>query len=118
PQAWVASAVTFWALRPQDLYRGTIPAKLYEAMASGTPSVAATEGVAGKLITASGGGFAFPFGDVEGMTSAMLRLLEDDALRQQTSTAGRAYAEQHFDAEQVIFEYESVMLRATTGCGS
>jgi glycosyltransferase involved in cell wall biosynthesis len=112
PEAWAASAVTFWALRPQDLYRGTIPAKLYEAMASGTPIVAATEDVAAHLITASGGGFAVPFGDVDGMTSTIQRLLDDDALRQQTSTAGRAYAEEHFDADRIASAYETVLQQA------
>lgn len=112
PQAWAASAVTFWALRPRDLYRGTIPAKLYEAMASGTPIVAATEDVAAHLITASGGGFAVPFGDVDGMASAIQRLLDDDALRQQTGTAGRAYAEQYFDADRIASAYETVLQQA------
>ena len=109
PLAWAASDVTVWALHPQDLYRGTIPAKLYEAMASGTPIVAATEGAAARLIRESRGGFATGFGDVEAMTSAIQQLLYDDDLRSQFSRAGRAYAEQHFDAAAVATRYEAIL---------
>ncbi len=112
PLAWAASDVTFWALRPQDLYRGTIPAKLYEALACGTPIVAATEDVAAGLIAESGGGFALPFGDADGMAAALEKLLDDDTLRQQMSAAGRAYAGKHFDAERVTLQYEAALIRA------
>jgi colanic acid biosynthesis glycosyl transferase WcaI len=111
PLAWGVSDVTFWALRNHDLYRGTIPGKLYEAMASGTPIVAATEDVPAKIIQESRGGFAVPFDDVNGMTEAIRRLLDEPDLREQCSRFGRAYAEQYFDAEGIASAYEKILLK-------
>jgi glycosyltransferase involved in cell wall biosynthesis len=110
PLGWVSSYITFWAMRDQALYRGTIPAKLYEAMASGVPIVAASEDVAADIIRESGGGIAVPFTDVDGMTQAIQRLLDNPALRQQYAEAAHAYARKHFDAESVISAYEAVLL--------
>jgi glycosyltransferase involved in cell wall biosynthesis len=112
PQVWAASDITFWAMRAQDLYRGTIPAKLYEALAAGTPIVAAAEAVAAKMIADSGGGFAVPFGDADGMIAAIQHLLDDDSLRRQVGQAGRAYAEQHFGPARVTDAYEAVLSAA------
>jgi glycosyltransferase involved in cell wall biosynthesis len=113
PLAWAASDITIWALHSHDLYRGTIPAKLYEAMASGTPIVAATEGAAARLIRESNGGIAVDCGDVDGMVSAIRQLLTDDDLRSQFSQAGRAYAEQHFNADAVATRYEAILRQST-----
>jgi colanic acid biosynthesis glycosyl transferase WcaI len=109
PLAWAATDITFWMLRDQALYRGTIPRKLYEAMASGTPIVAAMEGIAAKLLEESGGGVAVPFGDVDGMVKAITQLLEDTDLRVECSRRARAYAEEHFDAGQATVKYERVL---------
>ena len=114
PSVWAASEISFWALRTHDLYRGTIPAKLYEALATGTPIVAATEDVAAQIIRDSGGGFAVPFGDAGGMTAAITRLLDDPALQRQVRQAGRAYAERRFDAEQNALNYEAVLQKAAS----
>lgn len=112
PQAWAASDVTYWVMRNQDLYRGTIPAKLYEALASGVPIAAATEGVAAQIIAASGAGETVRFGDLDGLATAITRLLDNPGLRQQYSQTGRAYAEQHFDPEKVAAAYEAILSQA------
>lgn len=112
PQVWAATDVTFWALRPQDLYRGTIPAKLYEALAAGVPTVAAAEDVPAKIIEDSGGGLAVPFGDVDGMARAMEHLLDDEVLRRKMGRDGRIYADMHFDPERVTEAYAAVLREA------
>jgi glycosyltransferase involved in cell wall biosynthesis len=53
-----------------------------------------------------------PFGDVEGLTRAIERLLDDDDFHRQCSRSGRAYAEVHFDPEAVASAYEKVLLAA------
>jgi glycosyltransferase involved in cell wall biosynthesis len=109
PLAWAASHLTYWAMRDQGLYRGTIPAKLYEAMASGVPIVAATEGVAADLINEANAGITVPFSDAEGIVRGIERLLADETLRQQMSRSGRAYAEVHFAYDRTAEAYEQAL---------
>jgi glycosyltransferase involved in cell wall biosynthesis len=110
PLAWSASSLTFWAMRDQGLYRGTIPAKMYEAMASGTPIVAAGEGIAADMINRCYAGLTVPPRDIDGLVNAISRLLDDEALRAQFSQSARAYAEQNFDPEKVADAYEDILI--------
>lgn len=112
PQAWSASHITYWALRDEPLYRGTIPARIYEVLACGVPVAAAMAGEAVSVLEVSGGGLAVPPGDVDGLVGAITRLLDDPALHRACSERGRAYAETHYDAEQVAAAYEAVLLAA------
>lgn len=112
PQAWHASYVTYFALRDHPLYRGTIPAKLYEATASGVPIVAAMEGVGAELVEASGAGVTVACGDAAGLGRALQEILADETARDRYSAAGRRYAEARFDAERVADSYEQILSNA------
>lgn len=105
PLAWAASTLTFWAMRDQPLYAGTIPAKLYEALASGVPVVAAMRGEGARMLDASGGGVVAG-DDLAAIISA---ILDDSERRTQLSAAGRLYAETHFAPAQVTRSYEMVL---------
>lgn len=114
PQAWAASYVTTWMMRPDPLYQGTLPAKMYEALAMGVPIVAAQAGEAQALLEASGAGVALPVGDVAGMVSALSDLLSAPQRRQQMAQAGRAYALAHFDFRQTAQIYERILLAVSS----
>ncbi len=111
PAAWAASYLTFWAMGEHDLYRGTIPAKLYEALACGVPVVAAMDGHGATMIENSGG-ITVPCRDVAGLTDAIQRILDDGVLRATYSQAARQYAESHFDPLHVALQYETVLQAA------
>ena len=110
PAAWNASYITFWALRNQALYKGTIPGKLYEAMACGIPIIAATEDVPAQIIAQSNGGVAVQFEDIKGMTDAISKLLDNPDLRETYSQNARRYAEKYFDSEKLTSSYEKMLL--------
>ena len=112
PAAYAASDVCFWAMRPEPLYRGTMPTKLYEALAAGLPTAAAVEGVAADFLRQTGAGLSVPCGDAAGLAAAIARLLDDDALRARCARAGRAYAEAHLDYERAADAYESALAKA------
>lgn len=112
PLAYAASDVCFWALRPEPLYRGTMPTKLYEAMAAGLPTAAAVEGVAADFLRETGAGLSVPCGDAAGLAAAIARLLDDADLHARCARAGRAYAEAHLDYERAIDTYEALLARA------
>jgi glycosyltransferase involved in cell wall biosynthesis len=109
PEAWAAIDVMLLALRPERLYSGTIPAKFYEVMAAGVPIAAAIQGVAADIVQHSGAGLVVPCGDAEGLAAAIARLLDDAAVYAQMSQAARAYAEAHFDPQQVVAAYETLL---------
>lgn len=110
PSAWRISALTIWAMRPAPLYEGTIPAKFFEATASGVPIVAAQTGIIATLIHEHGLGIVVPVGDVDGMIGAIARLLDDEALRMDCANKARTYAEAHFSPARVIDAYETVLM--------
>ncbi|MCB9438288.1 MAG: glycosyltransferase family 4 protein [Anaerolineales bacterium] len=109
PAVWNTATLTFWAMRDHPLYQGTIPAKLYEALACGTPIIASMSGEGATMIEASGAGVVVPVGDAQALIAAIRKILNDDALQQQLRYAGRAYAEAHFDPVKVAEAYELIL---------
>lgn len=110
--AWNASHITYWALRDQNLYRGTIPAKLYEALACGTPIAAATEGISGDIVSNNRVGIAVPCGETSRLITAIEHLLGDESFREECSQNARWYAENNFNPDVVAKEYETVLKTA------
>ncbi len=112
PAAWAAADVSCYALREHALYRGTLPARLYESMASGTPVVAAGAGEAARIIRESSAGISVAAGAVDEFAAALVRLLDDEALRARCGRAGRAWAEVHCDAEVTSRNIEQILSAA------
>lgn len=109
PQVWGMTRVMFLALGPSALYRGTIPAKLIEAMACGVPTVAAIEGEAADIITAAGAGAVVPCQDPDKLAAEVVNLLEDRATYETVSRAARRYAETNLSAVSVLLRYEELL---------
>lgn len=109
PALWALCDITVWSMGTAELYSGTVPAKLFEAFASGTPIVAAHQGVTAALLTETGAGIAVPPGDVEGLARATEQMLMDETTRTTAALRARAYAEAHFDFERVIDAYEALL---------
>jgi glycosyltransferase involved in cell wall biosynthesis len=109
PFAWNASIVNFWAMRDDPLYYGTVPAKLYEALACGTAIAAAQGGEAAEIIRKSGGGLVVNPNDKGGLIANIERLLEDKTLRDNCRQNGRDYAVANFDFDVVATQYEAVL---------
>lgn len=109
PAAWAAADVSCYAMSDHPLFHGTIPARLFESLASGTPVAAAGAGEAANIIVESGAGLAVGSGEVEALSAAILRLLDDNALRARCAQAGRAWAEANCDVEATCRYYEQVL---------
>ena len=109
PNAWAVSDLTIWAMRQRDLYLGTIPAKLYEAFASGTPIVAAQGGESAALIRMADAGITVDPGDEGRFLEAIEIVLQDDGQRRIWSESAQAYALTHFDFSQTARHYEEIL---------
>lgn len=68
------------------------PLKLAEAMASGVVPVAPRVGDLAEIVTHGENGLLYTAGSVEGLTAAIRRLVEDDALRARLAQRARARA--------------------------
>ena len=63
PGVWAAADACLIALGDHSVAGGTLPAKLYEALATGTPTVAAIRGEGAALLAAAEAGVVVPIGD-------------------------------------------------------
>jgi colanic acid biosynthesis glycosyl transferase WcaI len=111
PAAWNASALTFWAMGAHPLYQGTIPAKLYEALACGIPIAAATEGISADILAKSGAGRSVACGDGDGLAQLIGDML--DTPQEIYRNAARRYAEANFDPIAVGKRYEDILETAS-----
>ncbi len=77
-----------------------------EAMSCGTPVIATTIGGLPEVITHGEDGCLFAVGDVEGMASAALNILQDEEKLAAMRLAARHKAETRFRQEQIVPQYE------------
>jgi glycosyltransferase involved in cell wall biosynthesis len=96
---YATSAVTLLCSRQE----GT-PNVLLEAQWFGCPVVATRAGGAVDIVADHVSGYLLPVGDVDGLTAATIRLLEDEALRQQLAGAAPEWVRTHFSVERMTRE--------------
>ncbi len=111
PGFWAATAVHFWALHDNPVDKLRFQAKLYEALATGTPVVIALEGFMSQLLQREQIGVAVPFADFAALAHAIRQLLDDPRHYEQISQKARAYAEANFNPAQVVAAYQSVLMQ-------
>jgi colanic acid biosynthesis glycosyl transferase WcaI len=84
-------------LRRHKLFEGTIPSKLFEAMASGRPVLLGVQGEAEKILTDAEAGIPFEPENASALADAVARLADDPALARRLGESGAGYVRQHFD---------------------
>ncbi|MBE0713052.1 MAG: N-acetyl-alpha-D-glucosaminyl L-malate synthase BshA [Candidatus Aminicenantes bacterium] len=78
-----------------------------EAMNCGVPVVASNIGGLPEVIVHGETGYLLPVGDVEGMAAKAVEILSDPARLSLFRAQARRRAEQHFNAENIIPQYEA-----------
>jgi len=84
--------------------------KVLEAMACGTPVVATPQAV--SALDVVNGEHALVAEGPQAFAAAVLRLLDDAALRQALGQAGRRYVEQHHDWREIVERLEGIYKEA------
>jgi glycosyltransferase involved in cell wall biosynthesis len=109
PGFWAATAVHFWALHDNPVDKLRFQAKLYEALATGTPVVIALEGFMSELLAQERIGITVPFADADSLEYELSRLLDDPVHSARIRENARVYAEANFDPQQVADAYERLL---------
>jgi glycosyltransferase involved in cell wall biosynthesis len=81
---------------------GSVPSKVYEAMAMAKPVLAVVAGEAAEIVTAHGTGIAIAPGDIEGLVTALRTLRDQPALRASYGAKGREAAETVFSRDRLV----------------
>src|SRR5690606_19394958 len=112
PALWAATDICLIAFKDHPLFAGALPSKMFEALATGTPVVAAVEGEARQLLQETGAGVAVPYGDRAALVAALQALAQAPERRATMGRAGRAYAETHLSTERVKKRFLSILEHA------
>ena len=81
-----------------------MPLSLLEGMACGLPVVAMNAGGVNEIVEMGTTGFVLPVGDWAGSRDAVLRLIDDPALRDKMGAAARRRVEKQFDLNGMIMQ--------------
>jgi N-acetyl-alpha-D-glucosaminyl L-malate synthase BshA len=88
-----------------------------EAMACGVPVVTTESGGTAEVVSESCARMA-PVGDVEGLAGAAVEILRDESLARSMGESGRRRAEEMFDVDRVVPQYEALYKRVTSGASN
>jgi glycosyltransferase involved in cell wall biosynthesis len=89
-------------LKKNDLFKGAIPSKIFEALALSKPILLGVEGEAKKLFINEGGaGLAFAPEDPEDLARQVRRYAADRSLLATHGASGLRYARMNFDRERI-----------------
>lgn len=89
------------------------PAKLYDALAVGTPVVVTNKGWTKTLTEEHGCGWYAPAGDAAGLASQLQTILADPAGRAAAGERGRALAQRAFDRARLATQMQHILEQAS-----
>jgi glycosyltransferase involved in cell wall biosynthesis len=113
PSIWAIADACIIALGDHSVAGGTLPAKMYEALATGTPIVAAIRGEGAAMIKQAGAGMIVPIADANAMANAVKTLADESDLRARMSHSARAFAEANLSPTRVKDAYFSIFQSVT-----
>jgi glycosyltransferase involved in cell wall biosynthesis len=100
PEVLAGADVCIVPLKDIPLFVGSLPSKLFEAMAAGRAIVlAAPAGEASRLVLLHGSGVAVPAEDPAALAAALRRLAADPVSVREMGVQGRLTAERYFSRE-------------------
>lgn len=101
PRIIASMDATVIPLKKLDLFKGALPSKMFEALASQLPIILAVEGEAAKLINDAQAGIVVEPENPEAIAEAALKLYNDIELRKELGRNGRKYVMENFSRESI-----------------
>jgi glycosyltransferase involved in cell wall biosynthesis len=102
---WLQMANVFSLVSPSEGF----PCALVEAMSAGLASVVSDIPANQQLVESERHGLLFPPGDAAAVASALIKLLDDPALRTQMGAEARHSVTQQYGIERVLTRYETLL---------
>ena len=90
--------------------RGSVPSKIYEAMASGVPVLLVGNGEAASIIRDAKAGIAVNPGNGEDLARAILEMAADPARRRRMGEGGRRAVENLYSRWDIARRFEAILL--------
>lgn len=101
PAILASCDAAFISFMNNELFNGTIPAKLQSYMACGMPIVAAAQGETRRIVEEAECGVCCSIGDSQALADAVERLMDGDDLMRLSENA-LAYSRVHFDKDNIL----------------
>ena len=115
PELIASMDATIIPLKKLDLFKGALPSKMFEALASELPIILAVDGEARKLIEEAEAGIYVEPENVDEMTDAVLKLAQDPELVQKLGANGRRYVEEFYARDKILARFEERLLKLVEG---
>jgi len=113
PRIIASMDATIVPLKRLELFKGALPSKMFEALASELPIVLAVEGEAEKLINDAQAGITVEPENAAQISKAVLKLYEDKELRTKLGQNGRKYVMENYARETISRKLEKILLDIT-----
>jgi hypothetical protein len=105
PALYSAADACLVPLRDVPIFETFVPSKLFEVLAAGRPVIGAVRGEARDILARSGGALLVDPERGDQLANAVDCLRRDPALADRLAHAGRAFAQQHYDRDQLAGRY-------------
>lgn len=111
PKIIASMDATIIPLKKLDLFKGALPSKMFEALASQLPIILAVEGEAEKLINNAKAGITVEPENHKEVAEAILKLYNDEELRNNLGINGRKYVIENYSRESIARKLENILLK-------
>lgn len=96
-------------LKKLDLFKGALPSKMFETLASNVPIVLSVEGEAQQLIEEAKAGICVEPENEKEIAEAVLKLYQNPELKEEMGVNGRMYIEEYFDRAKITRRFEEIL---------
>jgi len=97
-------------LKKLELFKGALPSKMFETLASEIPIILPVEGEAAKLINRAKAGIVVEPENAKEIADAVLKLYNNIELRNKLGENGRAYVMENYARENITRKLEKILL--------
>ncbi len=96
-------------LKKLDLFKGALPSKMFETMASGIPIVLSVEGEAENMIKEANSGICVEPENHDKLKEAILKLYNDRNLCESLGKNGRAFVQENYSRKNITKKLEGLL---------
>lgn len=115
PMVLASSDCLLIHLKKTDLFATVIPSKIFEAMAMERPLIMGVQGESADIVKDSGAGIGMESDNEQQLVDAVLKLKDDDDLRNRLCVNGRKFVGQHFTRDSLAKKMLDVMEQVANG---